>query len=184
MQWQNASYSAFFCFPSGLMDIDMLPYTPRTRASARRSAGRRLLNFQMMMSALKVCDGWRRLFGTRWGRISPKKQVYLPQVPVNATCLTQQRDVHASVLSFPNRNTERWEQRWTACCYANSSQFTNGSSLNTDTRALPVGEDWNRHLSDLWASEMRLKEDWGLTLEDKPFRRLLHGFPSFIKCRW
>lgn len=131
MQWQNASYSIFFCFPSGLMDIDTLPYTPQTRASARRSAGRRLLHFQMMMSALKVCNGWRRLFGTQWGRISQKKQVYSPQLPVNATCLTQQRDIHASVLSFPNRNTERWEQRWTACCYANSSQFTNGSSLNT-----------------------------------------------------
>lgn len=72
------------------MDIDVPPYTPRTRARTCCSTGRHLFNFQMMMSALKVCDG-QCLFDTRLGRILPKKQVFSLQLPVNATCLTQQR---------------------------------------------------------------------------------------------
>lgn len=39
--------------------------------------------------------------------VSPKKQGYSPQLPVNATCLTQQREVHVPVLSFQIQNTDQ-----------------------------------------------------------------------------
>lgn len=94
------------CLPSGLMDTDTPPSTPRTRARTRRSAGRRWLHFHMMMSAFKVSDGRRWRFGPRLGRVSPKKQGYPLQRPVNATCPPQQREVHEPALSFPIQNTD------------------------------------------------------------------------------
>lgn len=87
-----------------------------------------------------------------------------------------------SVLNFPIQNTDRQKNankdEWHVAM-PTSSQFTNGSSLNTNTQALPVGEDEN----DIYLTHRHLKEDWGPTLQDKPIWRILHGFSSFIKRR-
>lgn len=154
-------FQCFFCFPSGLMDMDTPPYTPRTRASTRRSAGPRLLHFQMMMSALKVCDGWR------WFSVE-----YSPPRPVNTSRLSQQRDVHASVFSIQNQKDEN-KDGW---------HVAMPTSLN-----LLMAVPWAATHERCWM--VKMETDICPTCRnpkrtDKPFCWLFHPFPSFMKRRW